>query len=236
VGDRTAERRAERIVAAIEAVADPVRAEGSRAYLKLERSCLGVRVPDVRRIVRTELGVPDPLDHDELVATADHLWAGEPHEHRLAAAELLGAGVAVLSVDDLGRLADLIAASDTWALVDPLAIGVVAPVVSADPRGAASVLDAWVVDPSFWVRRASLLALLPDLRAGHGDWERFCRTADAVLDEREFFVAKAIGWVLRDTSRRRPELVAAWVEPRLDRMSAVTRREALKYLALPARP
>lgn len=227
---------AERIVAAIEAAADPVRAEGSRAYLKLERSCLGVRVPDVRRTVRTELPADVAGEREALRAVADLLWAGEPHELRLAAVEVLARGARTLEVGDLRWLRSWIERAETWALVDPICLEVVAPVMAADPDGAGPVLDAWVLDPSFWVRRASLLALLPDLRAGHGDWERFCRNADTLLDEREFFVAKAIGWVLRDTSRRRPELVAAWVEPRLDRMSPVTRREALKYLDLPARP
>ena len=51
-----------------------------------------------------------------------------------------------------------------------------------------------------------------------------------MLDEREFFIRKAIGWVLRDTSRRRPELVADWIEPRVARASGVTVREAVKHL------
>ena len=48
---------------------------------------------------------------------------------------------------------------------------------------------------------------MPALRRGTGDFERFARYADAMLDEREFFVRKAIGWVLRDTARKRPDLV-----------------------------
>jgi 3-methyladenine DNA glycosylase AlkD len=31
-----------------------------------------------------------------------------------------------------------------------------------------------------------------------------------MLDEREFFIRKAIGWVLRDTARQRPALVYDW--------------------------
>ena len=75
-----------------------------------------------------------------------------------------------------------------------------------------------------------MLCLLEPLRSGGGDWERFCRYADQMLGEREFFIRKAIGWILRDTSRQRPELVADWVRSRVDRMSGVTRREAVKYL------
>lgn len=236
MADRPTERRAERIVEALAAVADPERGAGSRAYLKLERPCLGVRVPEVRRIVRSEVGAVAALERGSLRAVADRLWAGEPHELRLAAVEVLARGSHTLGVADLGWLRSWIEAAETWALVDPICLGVVAPVITTEPGAGGPVLDRWVDDPSFWVRRASVLSLLPALREGGGDWERFCHAADRLLDEREFFVAKAIGWVLRDTSRRRPELVAAWVEPRLGRMSPVTRREALKYLALPARP
>jgi 3-methyladenine DNA glycosylase AlkD len=72
---------------------------------------------------------------------------------------------------------------------------------------------------------------LRPLGAGGGDWDRFSRYADALLDEREFFIRKAIGWVLRATSRRRPDLVYAWILPRAERASGVTLREAIKYLS-----
>jgi 3-methyladenine DNA glycosylase AlkD len=52
-----------------------------------------------------------------------------------------------------------------------------------------------------------------------------------MLDEREFFIRKAIGWVLRETARKQPDLVYAWLEPRAGRASGVTVREAVKCLA-----
>ena len=51
-----------------------------------------------------------------------------------------------------------------------------------------------------------------------------------MLDEREFFIRKAIGWVLRDTARKRPDLVYQWLLPRASRASGVTIREAVKPL------
>jgi 3-methyladenine DNA glycosylase AlkD len=51
-----------------------------------------------------------------------------------------------------------------------------------------------------------------------------------MLAEQEFFIRKAIGWVLRDTARRRPDLVADWLAPRAARASGVTMREAVKPL------
>jgi 3-methyladenine DNA glycosylase AlkD len=51
-----------------------------------------------------------------------------------------------------------------------------------------------------------------------------------MLEEREFFIRKAIGWVLRETGKRRPDLVTAWLEPRASRAAGLTVREAVKHL------
>lgn len=51
-----------------------------------------------------------------------------------------------------------------------------------------------------------------------------------MVAEREFFVRKAIGWVLRETGKRRPELVAAWLDEHGDRVPGLVRREAVTYL------
>jgi 3-methyladenine DNA glycosylase AlkD len=76
-----------------------------------------------------------------------------------------------------------------------------------------------------------MLALLPALRRGGGEWERFAGYADGMLEEREFFIRKSIGWVLREVSKNRPQLVYEWLLPRALRTSGVTWREAVKYLS-----
>ena len=86
------------------------------------------------------------------------------------------------------------------------------------------------MDEDFWVRRSAMLALLIPLRQGEGDFDRFGRYADGMLDEKEFFIRKAIGWVLREVSKKRPNLVFDWIAPRTHRASGVTMREAVKYL------
>jgi 3-methyladenine DNA glycosylase AlkD len=215
--------------------ADPARAESERRYLKSEREFLGVGVPDGRRVVRAVVGSVEtadgPLDRASLTALASELWSGDLFESRRAAVEVLMFRSSVLGPDDLAYLAGLIREGETWALVDPLAGDVAGSIVAPEMTDAVgAALDEWSLDDSFWLRRASMLALLLSLRRDDRDWERFGRYADSMLGEREFFIRRAIGWVLRDVSKRRPDEVRAWVEPRLDRMSGVTRREAVKYL------
>ena len=51
-----------------------------------------------------------------------------------------------------------------------------------------------------------------------------------MLEEKEFFIRKAIGWVLRETSKRRPAVVIAFVGERLEKIAGLTLREAVRHL------
>jgi 3-methyladenine DNA glycosylase AlkD len=118
--------------------------------------------------------------------------------------------------------------SGTWALVDPLAHDLLGGILVLHRRWAER-LDSWAADESFWVRRAALLSQARPLAAG-GSFARFGAYADAMLEEHERFVAKAIGWVLREASRTRGDEVHAWLLPRAARAAGVTIREAVKHL------
>jgi 3-methyladenine DNA glycosylase AlkD len=209
--------------------AKPERAEGEKRYLKSELAHLGVSVPTIRKIAAAAVDGVD-LEHHDLVAAVEVLWAHGIHECRMAAVELLDLRSDLLGPADAALLERFIRESRTWALVDGLAASVVGPLAERHPELSAE-LDRWAADPDFWVRRSALLAHLLALRRGEGDFDRFARYADAMLDEKEFFIRKAIGWVLRDTSRKRPDLVFAWLEPRAGRVSGVTLREAVKHFS-----
>ena len=209
------------------------RAEHEKRYLRSDLRFVGASVPAIRTVavaVSRELH-PDRTDLLGLVA---ELWTRGVHECRMAAVELLSVASSTLSADDMALLEQLLRESRTWALVDGLATSVVAPLVEREPA-AAAVLDRWAADPDFWIQRAAMLALLPALRRGEGDFDRFAGYADATLDSREFFLRKAIGWVLREAAKTRPEAVEEWLAPRTHRASGVTVREAVKYLPAEAR-
>jgi 3-methyladenine DNA glycosylase AlkD len=207
----------------------PARAAAERAYLKSSMEFAGATVPDVRRIVRAALPRRPMMARDDLLAVVTALWARPPFECRSAAVMLLADHAEALAPADAALVERLIRESGTWALVDVLAPAVMGRMTERYPE-LNDVLDRWAADGDFWVRRAALLALLGPLRRGDGDFARFGRYADMMLAEREFFIRKAIGWVLRDTGRRRPDLVAAWLEPRIGVVSGVTLREAVKPL------
>ncbi len=227
---RAADEVVDEIVGALRAAADAERAVQERAYLKSSLVHWGVRVPETRAIVKRALPRRPAPSHDLVLAVALALWAEPVHERRVAACHVLEQHEAVLGAGDLPALERLLREARTWALVDVIAPNVVGPLHDRDPAAVGPVLDAWNADEDFWVRRASLLALLVPLRDGGGDWDRFTRYADACWSETEFFIRKAIGWILRDTGKRRPDLVFTWLLPRAATASGVTIREAVKPL------
>jgi 3-methyladenine DNA glycosylase AlkD len=206
------------------------RAAHEKAYLKSELCHYGVPVPAIRRVAKHVVSANPELDHDELVGLVETLWATDVHERRMVAVELLELRGDLLGPADMPLLERLLRESGTWALVDGLAVSVVGDLVDRHTALGAT-LDQWATDEDFWIRRSALLALLGPLRRGGGDFERFGRYADPMLDDTGFFIRKAIGWVLRDTGRKRPDLVYEWLLPRAHRASGVTIREALKPLS-----
>jgi 3-methyladenine DNA glycosylase AlkD len=198
--------------------------------LKSDLLHYGTSVPATRAVIKSIRQRHPDLDHDELVALVLALWDERVHERRMAAVELLNMYSRRMVAADMAMLERLLREARTWAFVDGLAASVVGPLVERDPD-AVAVLDRWAVDDDFWIRRSALLALLVALRRGEGDFARFSRYADAMLDEKEFFIRKAIGWVLRDTARKRPTMVYDWLLPRARRASGVTLREAVKPLS-----
>lgn len=219
---------ADELEARLRAIGTPTRATGEKAYLKSDLDFTGTLVSDTREEVK-RLAAGLALDHDQLIGLTAELWSRPVFERRLAAIMFLQRSPRLLSVADVPLLERLVRESRTWALVDYLAVDVLGRLVESDTAGMTPILDRWAADDDFWVRRASMLAELRPIRRG-ADLDRFLARAEPMLEEKEFFIRKAIGWVLREAGRRRPDQVAGWLRPRTHRASGVTMREAVKYL------
>lgn len=206
------------------------RAAQEKRYLKSDLDFLGVTVPDLRRVVKAAVRGHQGLDAPGMVAWAVALWREPVHERRAAAVEILTLAAPRLAASDLGVLERLLRESRTWAYVDGLAGNVAGEIALRDPAAAWPRIDAWAVDEDFWVRRSALLSLLRGIRAGRPDLARFTRYAEPMLAEKEFFVRKAMGWVLREISRRDPAWVAKWTEEHISEISGVALREAIRHL------
>lgn len=202
------------------------RAEGEKKYLKSDLDFFGVGLGPMGRIAKDYLATANP-DHDELMKVVVELWRKPIFERRMTGVILLERRASSLESSDLDLVEELVRRSKTWALVDGLAVNVVG---SINLRYKIKTrLDRCARDENFWIRRTSLLAEIKPLKAG-APFGPFAARADRMLEEKEFFIRKAIGWVLRETSKTRPDEVYEWIAPRTHRASGVTMRETVRYL------
>jgi len=205
------------------------RAVGEKAYLRSDLRFWGTSQDSIRMAVREYCDSHPNLVRTELRSVAMALYATDVHELRAAAIGVLERDRETLDDRDMPWLLQVVRNSKSWAYVDWIAPKVIGDVIVRDPR-ARKRLAIWAKDKDFWVRRTALLAEHDALRAGGGDFALWSRLAGSMLDEREFFIRKAIGWVLREVSKKRPDLTYAFLRKHRDRVSRLSLLEGAKYL------
>jgi 3-methyladenine DNA glycosylase AlkD len=78
-----------------------------------------------------------------------------------------------------------------------------------------------------WLQRSSLLFQKKYKQAT--DTKLLSKYIKHLSSSNEFFIRKAIGWILREYAKTNPEWVKRFVESNSD-LSPLSRREALKHL------
>ena len=197
----------------------------------------GLTSPELRVLLRPLLADPAlaPASREAWEADVRALWDGAAYrEERYAALALTGHRVARAWQDPsaLGLYRYLVETGAWWDYVDVVAADRVGPILLRHREIVTPVMRAYAVDDHLWVRRTAILAQLKHRE--DTDLDLLSDVVDANLEGsrfgREFFVRKAIGWALRQHARVDPEWVRAFVEARGDRLSGLSRREALKHL------
>jgi 3-methyladenine DNA glycosylase AlkD len=214
--------------AALRPLKNADRAAGMRAYMRNQFEYLGVSTPDHRAAVAPLIKGFSPADREELRMAAEGLWQMREREYQYVAVGLLGRYQAVLSLDDLPWLLELVQSKSWWDTVDSLVKTIGQVVWRAGTKGKRA-MDAAVKHKNFWVRRIAMLHQL-GLR-DEVDTERLFRYAELLAAEKEFFIRKAIGWALRDYAWHDWRAVDKFLGTTQIELSGLTVREARKNFA-----
>lgn len=214
------------LIEQLAAIGTADRATHEKAYLKSELEHLGATVPATRKVAKQAAKEwPDAVPHPWPLV--DACWSEGIYELRSGMAFFLEH--ADVGPGDEAHVERLLRDAHTWAIIDQLAIRIVPRL---EPSKA--LLDRWAQDDDFWVRRTAILAPLLAFRGGGGDLDTWARRVDPLLDDPEFFIRKAIGWVLREIGKTHPDWTAEFVAAHS--MSGLTRREATRNLPEALKP
>jgi len=166
------------------------------------------------------------------LALASSLWREPVWDLKIVAGRMLVAK-SVPADENLWRfVTDRMADLDGWAVADNFA-----PVASRCLLADEARLDeveTWLRSPHLWTRRAALVFTLAWTK-GELDPARMLGWAARLTPDREWFIQKAIGWWLRELSKRDAPRVRRFLDSHSAVMKAFARKEAAKYLDTPKR-
>lgn len=216
------------VEASLSALSDPERAKQMAAYMKTDMPFYGVPTPELKRIlfdVYRDFPVENNRDYRQAILA---LWDQPHREEKHAAVRLARRYQAFVVLENLDVYEQLIVEGAWWDFVDDVAANLVGSVFLVSRTEVGPIMDTWVDDNNLWRRRSAILSHLK-----HKEATDVTMLFDFCLrraHEKEFFIRKAIGWVLREYAKTDAPAVKSFVGSHRDRWSGLTYREAMKHL------
>ena len=231
-----AERANTELIAAVREelarVADPAKAPAMQAYMKSAMPYLGVTTPQLRQVCGAIFAAHPLASFDEWRETALALWREARYrEERYAAIGLTGDRRyrGYQRLDALPIYEEMIVSGAWWDYVDDLATHRIGPLLALYPDPMRATMLAWSRDANLWKRRTAILC--QNTFKAATDEALLDACIEPNLNDKDFFIRKAIGWALREYAKTRPAAVRRYVREHEATLSPLSRREATKHLA-----
>lgn len=206
---------------------DVLQAEQMERYMRNQFDFLGIQsvkrrklsMPFLKPLIRKE-SVDWPFVYD--------LWKQPYRECQYIACDYLNQIKDRLLPEDIPKFKQLALEKSWWDTIDSLD-KVVGTIVSNYPASNQIMIE-WSKDTNIWLRRIAI---------NHQRHRK--NTTDTVLLEKiiknnfgtdEFFINKAIGWILRDYSKTNPEWVSQFIKKYENELHALSIKEGSKYISL----
>ena len=201
-------------------------AEPMKAYMKHHFPFLGIKSPARSEALKAFFATHELPGKTEILNEVWEIYRLPQREYQYVAIALLSKKLKSLAVDDLGFLEKLITEKSWWDSVDSIAPTIVGDIVGRDRLEGEKVMFQWSDSDNMWLNRAAILHQLKYKK----------ETNEKILIEiilkhvhsNEFFIQKAIGWVLREYAKTNPAFVRKFVEEH--ELKPLSKREALKHI------
>ena len=218
---------------ALAGAGDPDRAVAQQAYMKTSMPYRGLTSPELKALLRPILADPAYriAERDDWEGAVRDLWDGATHrEERYAATALTGHRAYQAWQDPavVPLYRHLIVTGAWWDHVDELASNRIGPILLSHNEILTPIVRGWATDDDLWLRRTAVISQLTFKE--QTDLALLREAIEPNLADTSFWIRKAIGWALRQYARTDPDWVRATVAEYGDRLSGLSRREALKHL------
>lgn len=212
---------------AFEQYADAEIAAGQKAYMKNKFEFFGIKSP-----IRKELQKPFFLKEylpskADATKIAKACWQEDQREFQMFAQEFLEKYKKQVEEKDIELLEYMITNKSWWDSVDFIASHLVGDYFKKYPHLKEKYVKKWCAGENMWLRRTAIIFQLK--YKDKIDQQLLTYAIEQNLGSKEFFINKAIGWMLREYGKTNSNWVMEFVEahPTLHSLSV---REATRII------
>lgn len=212
----------------LESLRNPQDALAMIAYMKNQFPYLGIK-SDVRKEATKQAINKFIKDSPHLAfEVAKALWQLPEREYQYVAIELLIKYKKKLKESDIDEIEYLIVEKSWWDSVDHLATHLAGAYFQKYPDQLQERIHFWSKSGNKWLVRSAILFQLKYKEST--DTKLLATLCHEHARDKEFFVAKAIGWVLREYAKTDADWVIDFVNS--TPLQNLSKREAFKHISL----
>ncbi len=214
------------LIHAFEENANAENAVQMEKYMRNKFEFYGIKSPgrkEIYKVFKKNAGLIPAGSQEEIVRWC---WNADQREYQMFAMEFLGRTTKKENEDIIHLYEFLITTKSWWDTVDFIASNLVGVYFSRYPSRIPQITNRWMEFGNIWLQRTCLLFQLK--YKSNLNMELLDSFIQPLLPSKEFFIQKAIGWILREYSKTNPELVISYVEN--NSLSNLSNREALLWI------
>ena len=199
----------EQIRAKLFSLADKERAENSKRYLKSSYEFYGLKVPEMRKVMKEYRH----LDFYSALNLFDELWNSRNHEEMNCALYLLSSYVKERPLEIWKFLLERIEKAKSWDQIDELSSHILGKIL-LERIDLMSEIKKMSESRNPWIRRASIVSTCQLI--GKNKIDLTLRLAEKLVYDNDVYVQKGAGWMLREAGKRNRLAVREFILMRMD--------------------
>jgi len=201
--------------------------KGQEAYLRNQFTFIGIKTP-LRRALQKHLLTKNALpSKNEVNTIVLELYQLPEREYHYFAMELLYKYKKEYVKEDILLFEHIITNHSWWDTVDFIAAKILGAYFKSFPENRVEQTTKWLKQKNeMWLHRSALLFQLK--YKDETDTKLLSYFIENLSSSKEFFIQKAIGWVLREYSKTNPEWVSNYVAKTT--LAPLSKKEALRLI------
>ncbi len=206
--------------------ANPKNAAAQKAYMKNRFEFYGIPAPLRKELQKPFLVKKYLPPKEDLAPIVKSLWLRPQRELQYFSQELVFKFKNEFEAVDIDLFEWMVTRKSWWDTVDFLAAKCVGAEFEKYPGLREPYVTKWVASGNIWLQRTAILFQMNYKE--RVDKALLTYVIRSLSSSKEFFINKAIGWMLRNYSRVNPEWVSGFVEK--TSLSNLSQREALRLI------